>query len=337
MSTNYKNWETVIDISLWQPKINADILKAGGVRMVIAKASTGNGADPRWAQHAAEVRRAGLILGAYHWCDPIQNAEAQAQRFLDTVTDSGVRALFLDVEQWWSNWGTWYDAMAKRVEWAAVKAFAPRVISENARRIAAYLTARTDLPVVIYSSLGFVNGHAADMATWMGAYPFWLARYVFSGARETITWADVAGLKAQLSPTAPVTPAGAGRLVGWQYSGDKHMLPGVYADEMGNRLSTLDLNVFDPAWLAQISGGELPTPETPAQPESATLRGKVTGAVLNVRTGPGVNYPVASMLRQGEVVPVLGVAGADAWIKISDNPARWVCAQQNGTRLVDVK
>lgn len=78
----------------------------------------------------------------------------------------------------------------------------------------------------------------------------------------------------------------------------------------------------------------------PADPpdgkEPAVLRMRVNVDVLNIRSGPGTNYPDVGDLHKGDLVDVLDVAGSNAWVKIGSNPDRWACVQL-GTRYMTVE
>jgi uncharacterized protein YgiM (DUF1202 family) len=78
-----------------------------------------------------------------------------------------------------------------------------------------------------------------------------------------------------------------------------------------------------------------PTP-APSLP-SKRLRMRVIATQLNIRKGPSVSYQDIGDLfarNAGDVVP-LNVAGQSAWVKISDNPDRWVCVQLGSTRYLE--
>ncbi|MCC7507005.1 MAG: S8 family serine peptidase [Saprospiraceae bacterium] len=58
----------------------------------------------------------------------------------------------------------------------------------------------------------------------------------------------------------------------------------------------------------------------PAAPVS-TPKGRVNNSFLNVRSGPGVNFPKVGELKMGDVVPVLETT-TDGWMRIGDG--KWV-------------
>lgn len=76
--------------------------------------------------------------------------------------------------------------------------------------------------------------------------------------------------------------------------------------------------------LAASLAGLAPSGTATAQSSSAQLT--VITPSLNVRSGPGVNYPVVSALQQGAQVEITGKNGAAGWwqIKLSGGAAGWV-------------
>ncbi|HEX7971716.1 MAG TPA: GH25 family lysozyme, partial [Thiobacillus sp.] len=63
---------------------------------VIAKASEGTVADPKYATFAAQTLQAGKVLGAYHFGVPGPNPTAQAPTLLSVARNA--QFLALDVE-----------------------------------------------------------------------------------------------------------------------------------------------------------------------------------------------------------------------------------------------
>ena len=63
----------------------------------------------------------------------------------------------------------------------------------------------------------------------------------------------------------------------------------------------------------------IPTP-VPASTPTKTVSGvlTVTGTVVNVRAGPGINYPVRTQVRQGDRLQGQGLNAAGDWVQISD-------------------
>ena len=81
--------DAVIDLSHWQKDVDFARVRGSGVAAAILKASEGSGAiDPVYAGRADAARRAGLLLGAYHFLDSTDGA-AQADHFLATAVADG--------------------------------------------------------------------------------------------------------------------------------------------------------------------------------------------------------------------------------------------------------
>lgn len=89
-----------LDISRFQKPINWNAARSAGVRFVFIKATEGGDlADPRFREHHAGAKKAGIPWGAYHffyWCRP---AAEQARWFIRHVKkDSLMLPPVLDME-----------------------------------------------------------------------------------------------------------------------------------------------------------------------------------------------------------------------------------------------
>ena len=337
MAINYATWNTglVVDVSRYQRQIRADTLRAAGVRMVIGKLGQAFAMDTKFQPHRAECNQMDMPLSAYYWPDPIQNARPQAEWLLRQVdANPDVLAVCGDYEQWWAAWGPWLEAIQRKIAWAAVKALDPNRISDVYEEFSEIFAARCEKPLIAYTSKGFVISHAPGMAKWLNRYPLWNAAYIWGGGRVVVSWDE---LKRDWIPKAgatPLVPPGAGRIVGWQYTGDKLMLPGMYADDAGLERSPADVSIFDPAWLdLLITGKPAPIPEPSPAPAPLPLRATVIGSpYINIRSGPGIGYADIGDLAAGETINVAAVAGNDVWIEIA--PGKWACARTGGRELI---
>jgi hypothetical protein len=83
-----------IDVSKWQSTTPS----LTGLRFLIARASIGTAPDVRYQMHIANARKAGLLVGAYHfnWDTSVVSVAAQAQAFLKAA--GKVDFYFIDVE-----------------------------------------------------------------------------------------------------------------------------------------------------------------------------------------------------------------------------------------------
>lgn len=73
-----------IDVSHYQPNVNWNAVKAGGVEFAYIKATEGtNYIDPKFGSHYTGATQAGIIRGAYHFARPgTSSGAAQANYFL---------------------------------------------------------------------------------------------------------------------------------------------------------------------------------------------------------------------------------------------------------------
>jgi hypothetical protein len=62
----------------------------------------------------------------------------------------------------------------------------------------------------------------------------------------------------------------------------------------------------------------------PDQPQGQYPRMRVNTRVLNVRSGPGKDYPDLGDLHQGDIVDLLRIGGQNAWVEFA--PGKWCCA-----------
>jgi lysozyme len=78
-----------IDVSKWQGNINWEDVKKDGIEFAIIRASYGKeSVDPCFQINIEGAKKAGIHVGAYHYCyaKSIQEAEIEAKHFIDTIT-----------------------------------------------------------------------------------------------------------------------------------------------------------------------------------------------------------------------------------------------------------
>ncbi len=89
-----------------------------GFRHAMIKASMGGGDDCRMingkkvdtvAWYTEYFRSSGWDVSLYHWVDPVQNLEAQVQRFAAQLKRNGCDIGILDWEQNWADWTKYYQ------------------------------------------------------------------------------------------------------------------------------------------------------------------------------------------------------------------------------------
>lgn len=316
----------VVDTNLYHKAIDSKLLKSKGVRANIVRASGSLNKDPMLEALYADSQRAELPTPAYHWLDPIQNVERQLNVFLGATAGKNIPFYVLDIEQWWGNWGAWYEAIARRIEWALVPRLRPDLIDRHALQSAQYLSAKVNKPVLIYTSFGFVRSWAPGMRTWLGNYDSWFANYVISSpVKITTTWEEL--YRRYLPPIGrvPLVPDGTRpeRIRGWQYSADLISLPGLYSDANRTRLKPADLNVFDPAWLAHVCDGTPIAPPPPPPPLQYRVRAWVTLG-LRLRAAPNTISNILQVMPAGTVMTAAGET-TGTWIRVvADGQNGWV-------------
>lgn len=301
-----------IDISHWQDQVDFELLRAEGVEFCVVKATQGDyKVDDHFAQHTDGAATAGMRVGAYHWNDPMCSDSGQAALFLDTIKDTPVRFVMPDVEQYWQDWVEW----SKR---AITKIISPARIEQNARYM--LQACKWSYPTVLYTRLSFIYDYARGILNWVNSVPTMWAQYPYAKGRVAVSWD---AFKTQLPDVSKLKlPPGANDWRFWQFTGDKFLLPGVL-DENG-KPSALDVIFWNgsleelDAWI----GGATPEP----QQGSKLSKMRVGVPKLNIRSGPGLQYPDIGDLFGNQVVEVYNVAGPDAWVEIA--PGQWACAQK---------
>lgn len=153
---------------------------------------------------------------------------------------------------------------------------------------------------MIYTGYYVWRDHGSTNAKWIN-YPLWIAAYT----KEE--WIQI--------------PAPWKKCDVWQYTskGD------------GIAHGTESLNI-DMDWFMGESIEELlalGSYDTPIPPIDSpfTFTYKALNA-MNVRSGPGTNYPVIGSISRGTEIRAEDFSGNDVWVKVANG--RWVCKQKNG-------
>lgn len=150
-----------VDLSHWQATVDAAPL-AGAVRFAYLKATQGaGGVDRAFAKRRAELRAAGLKVGAYAFAVPSRDtAIATARQLKATVGElaHGELAPALDLE-----------AYVKGMDPAAVRAWA--------RDCLAAIADLFGVRPVLYTGYAFLHGNLGGGDAELATYPLWIARY----------------------------------------------------------------------------------------------------------------------------------------------------------------
>lgn len=129
-------------------------------------------------------------------------------------------------------------------------------------------------------------------------------------------WAQFALWTAQYREGAPDVYAPWARWTFHQYTSRGDGL------KYGAESAAIDINRFNGTREELYAlAGQSPPVSTEPEPTAVGLRMTVTAGTLNVRSGPGIRYPVVGSLGYGQQVEALDVGGADAWVNTG---AGWV-------------
>jgi GH25 family lysozyme M1 (1,4-beta-N-acetylmuramidase) len=195
--------------------------------------------------HSQDAVNAGVWLAYYHWLDPIYSGKEQADYMLKAVNRYPYKAIAVDIEQWWSDWGAWEDwrYCTNPLEKAALYELIPTLTPAKINSCAAAFVhrvkeVRPDIQVIIYTRASYIIEYCKLLMSWISAYPIWYAYYPFSGEAITTSWQDF--LERWIPQTEPKFPRGypidLQNWYLWQFTGDKFTLPGC--------TSKLDINYW---------------------------------------------------------------------------------------------
>lgn len=183
-----------VDVSVYEPKVDWRVLRAGGFRFALIRATSSTGyVDPKFKMHWEGARREGILRGAYHYLFGGLEAKKQADLFISTVgSDKGELPPIVDLEDAYND----NVANSKIIE--TCKAFLD--ITEKA-------FGRTPM---IYSRSQYLNTKVSkngNAPSWANKYHLWLAQYPFKFDPDTMP-----------NKNMPTQTAGWQDWKFWQYS-----------------------------------------------------------------------------------------------------------------------
>lgn len=152
----------VTDVSKWNDpsKVPYVYLRENGFRLGIPKFSMGGGIDGNARAHSAGIKSAGMDLGGYHWCDPTQNWDKQADYFLDLANELQPDCLMLDVEQWWADWSKYWAMLRGEIPNSAVPRLTETQVVANMVHVTNRIINSGILPksrIMVYTARWFSN------------------------------------------------------------------------------------------------------------------------------------------------------------------------------------
>jgi lysozyme len=88
-----------IDVSYHQGNLDWPSIRASGVHYCFAKSTEGQGyVDPQWEKNALAMKRAGVLVGSYHFLWPSRDSDAQAEHYFKVAGNRCDLPPVLDLE-----------------------------------------------------------------------------------------------------------------------------------------------------------------------------------------------------------------------------------------------
>ena len=206
-----------VDVSVYEPNVDWRALRAQGFKFALIRATSGTGyTDPKFLEHWAGARAAGILRGAYHYLFGGQDARKQAEFFIKTVgMDKGELPPIVDLED------AYNENVPNRKLMQTCKVFLD-IVEQKFGRTPMVYSRKTYLEPRLS-----INGKAP---TWAKDYELWVAQYPFEFDPTRMPNVNM-----------PKQPKGWKDWKFWQYS-EKAIVDGV-TDEI-NRPTRIDLNWF---------------------------------------------------------------------------------------------
>jgi len=227
----------------YQPAVDWKLLVEKGVTGVIIKSGQGLVNYPNISAYATPAKQAGLIVGFYHWVDPIYSAADQMKKFAQQLELPCVDFGMLDYEQWWSDWNKWTLAMQGKLDLSQVPRFDKKKHAPYLNLLQIASAQYLKKPYLLYTANWFITGYTSDAVPFLNKFKTNFASYPYPNGRISLSWEDF--LKNHLPTTSfPLVPAGVDKknVLMWQFSGDRFCLPGIYSDLAKTKVSPVDLN-----------------------------------------------------------------------------------------------
>jgi len=319
-----------IDVSHWQaPFTRAQIseLVANGMVGMAIKGGQGVSAEDDMAEeHVAVCKETNVPFIIYHWADPILPSAPQARFAIALAKKFGARGICPDIEQYWKNWQEWYNVVVLHKP-GTVSTFSQeqllRFYTNYLRELNTINRQETKLPVMAYSAKWFIDAYCRALAPiirdmtddyWNAAYQKWHQL----DQDLKVSWDELHSTLSDIVLPPTLIPNGISRWSAWQFA----ILP-------MRGWPALDCDVITEEASAKYFGTEpivIPPEEPPLEP--TTLQMEVVCDTLNVRDGPSANAQDIGDLHRGDVVNVINIFGANAWIEFE--PGKFCCV--NGTK-----
>ena len=276
MTNRWTPYAKGIDVSHWQPVVDWQMVKAGGISWAWAKCSEGTGyTDTMFWQHCQGAYDVDIPFGAYHFFRanyylqfglneakwPAPENDLQLQRVIKSIINKKIYFLVIDNENTSDADPVWIAQ--------CVGIFCSR-LRHWMNTHAPYNT----MPLLIYMNEPMWKA-AEPQYSWMAGdqtvQGLIIARYPYTRTQVKLDWSEM-WESHMPADNAMIPTLCRSKWWGWQFSGDKFILPGIYNNEYRNP-SPADLNMFNGTEAELYSeihftpkGGIIPPPPPPIEP-----------------------------------------------------------------------
>ena len=289
--------------------------------------------------HMKMAKKRSVPAGIFHWPDPSQKNHSQQVGFaLDLVEESEAKFIVADVEQWWLDWGEWYQRYVLRRSNVHVRAIPSANLYDFYYRYLVELRSEANrrfpgMPVVLYSAPWFVNDYCRPLASLTGRVDYyWNARYFFWGDKDLnhdkkLSWEEFHAHLGRLEPSNKDLPRGVYEWDLWQVG----TLP-------IDGYPVLDINIISDRAAERLFGDwtPAPKPEQPPAEEAAGSEYVVNVPVLNKRSSPKVlKTNDVGDLHEGDILDVADLEGKEIWLKLADGT--FCCYRDSNGQYVQLK
>lgn len=297
-----KNYHLVIDASYWQQALGFGEFR-DYVDGFTFRSSYGTYRDPKFKEHVKNAMGFGYEnIAAYAWFRPMQNVKAQIETVRQQLDGTPVNFVLADIEE------------SSRISYDNPPRYSPDQLNDLAWQFVSGLET-LGVIVGIYTRSTWVSAYCPKLVDWMYRYPVWLASYPYASGRVSTSWREM------LERYAPKTFSPyyvkswnfpKERTDAWQFSGDKFVLPGIYANEQKSRLMPVDLNYASSEFFDMMKiDGEAPAPPAPEPYETYRCLA-VYG--MKVRVAPALRAVDTGLrIRLGQTFRVFETVKADGY------------------------
>lgn len=300
--------------------INAREFEEAGCASVVVglyptmDAGGGKTLSPVSRQQCQEVASHGAhVLQAYYWDDLTQDPIEQADWLVHVLRteDLPIKWIWVDQEQWWTDWKAWQSAVGKIIPTSSIPAGLPGDISLHFENFMRRL--HSQIPQCgVFTNRAFISTWAANMDRWLPQYRAWVMHFGWQPVQPTrMTWKQ---LKANWMPGYDILLSVGQkpeRVVGHQFTGGACLLPGTY-DKAGRTLP-MDLSVFSGAFIDEIRSNEFRNIKAPPP---AVEKYVVIYQEVSVRAEPSSEGAFVRLAYLDEVLPVVKIE--NDWAQITD-------------------